>query len=96
MTVIFIMDVILGFITSYINVQTGDEVYGYKFISKEYVFRGTFVIDILSTFQLDIIYSYLWGNSADPGLLPYLKILGMIKMQRLRRISKIIGNINAT
>jgi hypothetical protein len=50
MTYIFVMDVILGFITSYINVQTGDEVYGYKFISKEYVFRGTFVIDILSTF----------------------------------------------
>ena len=55
-TYIFIMDVILGFITSYINVQTGDEVFGYKFICKEYVFRGTFAIDILSTFQLDIIY----------------------------------------
>jgi len=50
MQYIFVADVILGFNTSYINVQTGDQVYGYKFIAKEYILRGSFLIDILSTF----------------------------------------------
>lgn len=34
MQYVFAADVILGFNTSYINVQTGDQVYGYKFIAK--------------------------------------------------------------
>jgi hypothetical protein len=80
MTYIFAADVILGFNTSYINVQTGDQVYGYKFIAKEYVFRGSFFIDIISTFQLDKIYNGLWGASANQEIVPYLKIIGMVKI----------------
>lgn len=70
--------------------------YGYKFIALEYILRGSFSIDILSSFQLDVIYGSLWGAAANTEYLPYLKIIGMVKIQRLRRISKIIGSYNAS
>jgi hypothetical protein len=41
---------ILGFLTSYTNTQTGEEVWGYKFVARHYVFEGTFILDLLSTF----------------------------------------------
>ena len=47
---IFLVDIILGFSTSYINVQSGEEIFGYSFIAREYMFNGTFIIDLLSTF----------------------------------------------
>ena len=47
---IFFFDIILGFNTSYTNVASGEEVFGYKFIAKHYLIEGTFIIDILSTF----------------------------------------------
>lgn len=47
---VFIVDMILGFFTSYINVQSGEEVFGYYFIGKNYIFNGTFILDLLSTF----------------------------------------------
>jgi|TARA_B110001450_G_C17546974_1_gene450979 hypothetical protein len=50
MVYIFAIDVILGFNTSFILIQTGDQVYGYKFIAKQYILKGSFFIDFLSTF----------------------------------------------
>ena len=47
---IFFLDMVLGFNTSYINAQTGEEVFGYKFVAKHYMVQGTFIIDLLSTF----------------------------------------------
>ena len=54
--------------------------YGYKFIAKEYILRGSFIIDILSSFQLDVIYGALWGSAANIEYFPYLKIMGMVKI----------------
>lgn len=89
---VFFMDILVGFNTSYINVASGDEIYGHKMIAYNYVFKGTFMIDILSTFPLDKIF----GNIVSETALIILKILGMLKMQRIRRISKIIGQLNQT
>ena len=35
---IFFLDMVLGFNTSYFNTQTGEEVFGYKFVAKHYIF----------------------------------------------------------
>ena len=79
-----------GFLTSYINVASGDEIFGPRMIAYNYVCGGTFIIDILSTFPLDQ-WVEPFGN---PSLTNFFKILGFLKMQRIRRISKIIGHMN--
>ena len=81
--------------TSYVNVSSGDEIFGAKMVAKNYILNGSFVIDILSTFPIDNIYvGFMGGENVNVKKL--LKVLGILKMQRIRRISKIIGNMNQT
>lgn len=58
--------------------------YGYKFIAKQYILRGSFFIDFLSTWQLDNVYISLWGLTEEQirvnEYIPYLKIVGMVKI----------------
>lgn len=91
-TIIFLMDIITCFFTSYINVSSGDEIFGMRMIAKNYMCKGTFLIDILSTFNLDELVSGIGNDS----LTTILKLFGFLKMQRIRRINKIIGNLNTT
>jgi hypothetical protein len=60
-------------------------------IAKYYIFSSVFVIDILSTFPLDS-----WFKSANEGFNMFLKLLGILKIQRLRRISKLIANLSCS
>ena len=89
---VFIIDIILNFVTSYINVASGNEIYDLKLIAHNYIFSEIFVIDMLSTFPLDDWFAG-YGN---PNLTNFLKVLGMLKMQRIRRLTKIIANLTWT
>lgn len=91
---IFLLDMILGFNTTYTNVASGEEVFGHRFIATHYVFHDTFFIDLLSTFKLDRL-GMSFGITNE-GVLNWLSLLGFLKIQRLRRISKLISNMNAT
>lgn len=93
LTVVFALDIIAGFLTSFINVSSGDEIFGPGMIAKNYIFNDTFLLDIVSTFPLDKIANAL---GADPSLISILRILGLLKMQRIRRVSKIISSLNGT
>jgi len=75
-TFLFFMDILFGFFTSYINVASGDEIYGMRMIALNYVCGGTFLIDILSTFPLDDWVSGI----GDPNLTNFFKIFGFLKM----------------
>ena len=44
------MDIALGFMSSYVDVASGDEIFAPKKIAYHYVFKGSFLIDFLSTF----------------------------------------------
>lgn len=91
---IFTLDIFAGFMTSYVNVSSGDEIFGPRMIASNYIVNGSFTIDILSTFPIDNIYTKLGGSSSNVERL--LKVFGILKMQRIRRISKIIANMNQT
>ena len=93
--VVFTLDIITGFLTSYINVSSGDEIFSLKMIAINYIMNGSFVIDILSTFPIDDIYTNMLGGTST-NVERLLKVFGILKMQRIRRISKIIGNMNQT
>ena len=48
-TVIFLLDVVVGFFTSYINVSSGDEIFSLSLIAKNYLVKGTFPSDFISS-----------------------------------------------
>jgi len=70
------MDIVFGFMTSYINVASGDEIFGLRMIAINYICAGTFFIDILSTFPVDEWVAPLNNYS----LTNFFKILGFLKM----------------
>jgi hypothetical protein len=54
--VVFIVDIIAGFFTSFIFVSSGDEIFGLGMIAENYIKRGSFAADFISSIQLDVIY----------------------------------------
>lgn len=80
---IFMIDLLINFRTTYISSSNGDEIYDPKLIAKKYL-TGRFIIDLLSSFPLD----KLSGNNS------YLPMLGMLKLVRVARISVVITNLN--
>lgn len=52
------MDIVIQFISPYLDMKTGDRIYKPSMIAKDYM-RGDFFIDALSTFPFDIAFTYL-------------------------------------
>ena len=63
-TALFTIDIIFGFMTSYINVSSGEEIYSLRMIAINYICAGPFFIDIFSTFPLDKIAKALEAPKA--------------------------------
>ena len=49
----FAIDIAVGFMTSYVDCKTGDEIYDLRKIAHNYIFEGDFDVDFLST--VDVI-----------------------------------------
>lgn len=56
--VLYSVDIVIQFLTSYYNIQTGDEIMKPSWIAKRYIF-GEFMIDFLSTFP----FRYFTGDN---------------------------------
>ena len=46
----FVLDIVVGFMTSFINPLNGDEFFSCSYIARHYIMEGDFMIDFLSTF----------------------------------------------
>ena len=64
-TCVFVFDIIFGFFTSYVNISSGDEIFGMRMIAVNYITNGSFIIDLLSTVPLDAFSGALGGS---PGV----------------------------
>ena len=86
--IIFVIDIVVNFRTTYINNRTGDEVWDPKMIAKKYLLGGRFLIDFLSALPLEQL--------VPKGLLirDLLALLGMLKTVRVMRMSKVIQSLN--
>jgi hypothetical protein len=75
--VFFLMDIGIGFFTSYLDISSGDVIYSLNRIANNYIFNGTFLVDILSTFPLKS-----WGEKLDAGegLQLFFTFLGILKV----------------
>ena len=61
-TSIFVMDILFGFFTSYVNISSGDEIFGMRMIAIYYITYGSFIIDLLSTLPLNELSGALGGG----------------------------------
>jgi hypothetical protein len=89
--VCFAVDIIINFMTTYINPKTGVVVTNPTRIVKNYVFRGRFWVDLLASIPFDKVFA------TDPDLVgidgtekDYSTVLGLLKMVRLLRLGRII------
>jgi len=84
---VFWIDIILNFRTSFVDSLTGEEVLDPVLISKKYLSEPRFYIDVLST----IPFGDLTSSHS-----PLLQFLGILKIVRLLRISSVIVNLNTS
>ena len=61
-TFVFVLDILFGFFTSYVNISSGDEIFGMRMIAINYITNGSFIIDLLSTVPLDAFSGALGGS----------------------------------
>lgn len=71
------------------NPTTGDEIYAPSMIAKNYFFNTRFWVDLISSLPLD------YFNVSEGFIGDILSLLGMFKIVRITRISRIISNLNA-
>lgn len=73
----FLIDIGICFFTSYLDISSGDVIFSLNKIAMNYIFGGSFVVDILSTFPLKS-----WGKSAgaSEGVDLVLTFLGILKV----------------
>ena len=82
-TCVFFVDIVAGFMTSFIKISTGDEIFSMRMIALNYILAGTFFIDIFSTFPLDAMSEPLVDmtpSGSGGSIVKTLKILGFLKM----------------
>mmetsp|Transcript_14030 Transcript_14030/g.26271 ORF Transcript_14030/g.26271 Transcript_14030/m.26271 type:complete len:855 (+) Transcript_14030:2623-5187(+) len=85
--VVFAMDIVFNFRTTYYDHVTGDEVFDPHKISHHYIYSGHIFIDILATVPFDhIIGAAGYHNAA-------LKLAQLLKLFHVMRLGKIINNI---
>ena len=86
----FMMDVLINFRTSYINEHTGTEILDTKMIAVKYL-KTRFFVDMLASIPFDFL-SY--GFSDDKGNAFLLQMLGLLKLVRVLRLSRLITYLN--
>ena len=87
--ILFAVDIVVNFMTTYINPKTGVVVTNPNRIVKNYIFRGRFFVDLLASIPFDKLISSEPGENGEIND-DYSTILGLLKMVRLLRLGRII------
>jgi len=92
--VMFALDIVFCFLTSYTDKFNKLEVTDIKLIAKRYM-RGWFWIDLLSVIPFEAIFTLVEDETPDSGMFRYAKLSKMSKIIRLLRLFKILKIIKA-
>ena len=76
---IYSLDIVVQFLTSYYNVQTGDQIMKPSKIAKRYL-KGEFFVDFLSTFP----FSYIAQDNLN--FQTFASICQLLKVLRIRKL----------
>jgi hypothetical protein len=97
----YIIDVTLGFFTTYLDTFSGDEIVEAKLIAIHYL-KGCFTIDFLSTLPaiLSPIAQTIADNDNEPVFAKFLFLriatfLGLLRIARVGRIGNLIRQLNS-
>lgn len=90
MNLIFLIDIIINFRTTYIHPLTGQEVVNLRKISLNYI-KVRFWIDVLSTIPFDYIGLIMAGDSDSTGPFALISLLKLVRVLRLNRIISIMN-----
>lgn len=82
----FVMDIIFNFRTTFINEKTGNEVVKWKEISLNYIKTWRFWFDVLSIIPFELMYNGISGNANNSNF----KVFDLLKLIRLLRLGRII------
>ena len=84
----FLLDIIVSFRTTYIDLLTGDEIFSAKKCALEYL-QTRFIIDFLSMVPVDTIVELCTGNKNT-----FLRLVSLLKLVRVTRLGKMIAKMN--
>ena len=88
---VFTIDIILGFMQSYVDQVSGDEIFDPKKVAKHYVFQGSFFVDVMSTFPFTQIGEVAGVKSSAYYL--FADVMSLLKVLRLKKILKKIRDM---
>ena len=92
--VLFIIDIALNFRTSFYSAVTGDEILDKSLIAKNYLV-GKFWIDALTAIPNELIDFFYMENSGEVSLRSILALFGLLKLNRIARLNRIINYMRA-
>mmetsp|Transcript_25487 Transcript_25487/g.34057 ORF Transcript_25487/g.34057 Transcript_25487/m.34057 type:complete len:230 (+) Transcript_25487:670-1359(+) len=92
---IFTIDIIVGFCSSYVDVANGDEIFAPKKIAWHYMFKGSFLVDFMSTFPFTQLGEAA-GLKQPHGFFLFADIMSLLKALRLKKILKKIRDMPIT
>lgn len=92
----FFLDIIVGFNTSYIDHRSGDEIFSFKSIAREYMIEGDFIIDFVSTINVVGYVGVLLQIDIVGGMKVLEDSLKVLKVLRFRKLLQKIREINRT
>ena len=86
--VIFLLDLIINFRTTFVNSMTGDEIFCSSAIAVNYL-SGKFLVDLISTIPFDIILKLFFKNIDEENSDKFI-VLSCLKLIRILRLTRII------
>lgn len=89
---VFVCDIVIGFLSSYVDVANGDEIFAPKKIAYHYMVKGSFVVDFMSTFPFTEIGEAA-GLKKPHGFYLFADVMSLLKALRLKKILKKIRDM---
>ena len=90
----FWLDIVVGFISSYVDPTSGDEIFSPKKIALYYIFKGSFLVDFMSTFPFAGIGTAAGVTNSNFYL--FADVMSLLKAFRLKKILKKIRDMPIT
>ena len=87
----YTLDIVVQFLTSYLNVASGDEIMKPSYIAKRYM-AGEFFVDFLATFPFR---TFPLADS-NAGFRIFASICQLLKALRIRKLYSVIAKSNQT
>ena len=84
--VLFALDLVLAFRTTFTHPKTGFEVSNNKTVAINYIVSGRFFVDLMASIPLELLVEAFDPNASSSTL----KLFGLLKLVRLLRLGRII------